>query len=139
FHTMGNMGQAGEIHHRSRTTNSMGTAIGFLNSVHVAGHCARGRLCQTFEIGLYFWQITIHFFDKRIEYRKFIKCIRHFARTHFFYLHIPLFLIYVNYSGMEPDPDQTAIDFDSDEHLFANADERLEIVLTSGSAASQTL
>lgn len=40
---------------------------------------------------------------------------------------------------MEPDPDQTAIDFDSVEHLFANADERLEIVLAAGFAASQNL
>src|SRR5947209_8523723 len=38
---------------------------------------------------------------------------------------------------MEPDPDQTAID--SVEHLFANADERLDIVLAAGFVASQNL
>src|SRR5947209_18400669 len=36
---------------------------------------------------------------------------------------------------MEPGPDQTAID--SVEHLFANADERLAIVLAAGFAARQ--
>lgn len=43
----------------------------------------------------------------------------------------------VHYLGMEPGPDQTAIDFDSVEHLFANADERPEIVPAAGFAESQ--
>ena len=38
---------------------------------------------------------------------------------------------------MEPGPGQTAIDFDSVEHLFATADERLEIVRAAGFAVSQ--
>ena len=41
---------------------------------------------------------------------------------------------------MEPDPDQTATDFDFVERLFASVGERLEIVLAAaGCAESQNL
>lgn len=70
LHALGDTRQSGELHHGSRASDGVSTAIGFLDDIEVAW-----ALLETIQVGVDLRQIAGDFVEKTLENSEFIEVI----------------------------------------------------------------